>query len=742
MAIASMAVYACVLLVSVLAGCNNGFSVLTESDLKYIPVSKCLVFEQTLSCAFPLPDAQVCGHQLLIFSDADASETYHRVSLDRENWIEAVSGVTTFSAIPGFAAVPCGAEFTFYMTGENLCNSIGVDVVKLGLTLAITSPASGAQVCGHNRVTFTDSDTLETAWQASVNGTSWVAFASNNTRLYQVPGFSAVACDADFTFYLRGTDGCNQTSFSLHKKGVTISVTSPSSGASVCAGNAISFSDSDVLETTHQASVDGSAWTTFTSGMTYSSISGFGTVSSPFTLYIRGNSAIDSCNVAQVANLTKIGTTITITSPLPDATVEGTDTITFNDKLPFNTYDMRINSGAWLDDAASGVTTLDEIPGFSALSTGDKFTIYVRGDDNPTCNIESVSVLKGGAVTFDGNKTILLDATGMGLSGNVIDFPVLIRLRSSEPAETAIINAVRSGAPDIRFYSATHGWLDYEIERWDQASNLAEVWVLFPLVHSGTTDQFTFYYGNATIDDGQNPEGVFSSSNGYAGVWHMGEDPSGGTIADSTDNGIDGTPGGMVAGDSITGQVGKGLNFDGTNNIVSMGTNTLLQPDSITVSFWIKRLATWDMPWVPLYAKESWSNPIGWQYYFDYNGVDSIGASLFIDGTNYIYIKQDPNTFYPNNTWVFMTLTFNTATKTGAIYKNGVPQSILTSGALSTITESLLTITKIAQDENDTVFWPGQMDELRISSVAQSADWVKLSYENQKTGQSLVMIQP
>ena len=100
----------------------------------------------------------------------------------------------------------------------------------------------------------------------------------------------------------------------------------------------------------------------------------------------------------------------------------------------------------------------------------------------------------------------------------------------------------------------------------------------------------------------------------------MGEDPSGGTIADSTDNGIDGTPGGMVAGDSITGQVGKGLNFDGTNNIVSMGANTLLQPDSITVSFWIERTTDWSgTPCVPLYAKESDFSSNGWQYYIDPN---------------------------------------------------------------------------------------------------------------------------
>ena len=64
----------------------------------------------------------------------------------------------------------------------------------------------------------------------------------------------------------------------------------------------------------------------------------------------------------------------------------------------------------------------------------------------------------------------------------------------------------------------------------------------------------------------------------------------------------------------------------------------------------------------------------------------------------------------------------------------------MTQGTLSTITESASTITKIAQDENETVCWPGQMDELRISSTARSADWVKLCYENQKSGSTYVTI--
>jgi len=110
---------------------------------------------------------------------------------------------------------------------------------------------------------------------------------------------------------------------------------------------------------------------------------------------------------------------------------------------------------------------------------------------------------------FSGSRTIVLNTTGMGLSGSVSDFPVLIRLTTA--FESDVINGVRDGAPDVRFYSATYGWLDYQIERWDKAGGFAEIWVRFPVVPGNGTDQFTMYYGNATIADGQNPDSVFST---------------------------------------------------------------------------------------------------------------------------------------------------------------------------------------------------------------------------------------
>jgi hypothetical protein len=839
------AAYLCIAAFTMLSGCNNDFGVLTKKDLQYLPIAKCAIFEPTVSCDTPAPGTGVCGHQPLIFTDSNHRETYWQVSLDNQNWVEVVSGITRFSDIPGFAAVPCDTDFTFYMKGEELCNSIEVSVHKHGVTLSltapaplagvcghntitftdsdtfesshevsvdgtnwhaatsgmtrfsdipefvsgvgcdstftlyvrgqdtcnhaevslvkknititITAPASGDAVCGHNTVTFTDSDSLETGHQASIDdNTTWVPFTSNSTTLSAVPGFSDVSCGSGFTLHLRGGDGCNVTDISFVKKSVTLSITSPAPAAHVCAGQTITFTDSDTLETNHQVSVNGTDWVSATSGVTtYSDITGFNGVVIPFTLYIRGTTAIDNCNHAEVNNVTKAIPTVSITSPAPGANLFGDETISFTDPGPATSHQASIDQISWSGNLTSGSSVVDDIPGFDGVTAGANFTIYLRGNDNTTCNLASVSVVKAGAGAFADSRTIVLNtlAGGANVSGNVSNFPVLIRM-----TDAAIIGAVRTGAPDVRFYySAGSKWLDYQIERWDQAGNKAEVWVLFPLVHgSSNTDQFTMYFGNATIADGQDPDSVFSTTNGFVGVWHMSEDPSSGTIYDSTGNHLNGTTHGMVAGDRVLlGQVGYGLNFYETptpNNWISLGTSTLLQPSNITVSCWMQAPISWDagISWVPLFAKAGEWYTNGWEMDINFNSDGTYATSFVVDGSNptgyFFAYDQDPDLFYPVGTWVYTAITFRTDpgsgnVDTGGIYRNGtnLTPAISYHPEANRITA---TTTEKKIGEAYGAFWPGRMDELRISNVVRSADWIKLCYENQKTSQSLVTISP
>ena len=145
---------------------------------------------------------------------------------------------------------------------------------------------------------------------------------------------------------------------------------------------------------------------------------------------------------------------------------------------------------------------------------------------------------RGDACAFSNSATITLDTTtaGAGMSGSTVtNFPVLVRLTS---AESSIIQAVQSGAPDIRFIHNSDvspgpnqvAYCDYEIESWDTATNTATIWVLVPTIYPDSdVDYIKMWYNdevNGAVLTCRIPTAVFDAGNNFEGVWHMNQDPS------------------------------------------------------------------------------------------------------------------------------------------------------------------------------------------------------------------------
>ncbi|MCP4711138.1 MAG: LamG domain-containing protein, partial [Planctomycetes bacterium] len=85
----------------------------------------------------------------------------------------------------------------------------------------------------------------------------------------------------------------------------------------------------------------------------------------------------------------------------------------------------------------------------------------------------------------------------------------------------------------------------------------------------------------------------------------------------------------------------------------------------------------------------------------------------------------------------YWTGSYNTATNERIIYKDGDPEnSDTTSGDLNTTGN--LEIGCYLQVGGR--YWDGIIDEVRVESVTRSPNWIKLCYENQKPGQSLVKL--
>lgn len=317
-------------------------------------------------------------------------------------------------------------------------------------------------------------------------------------------------------------------------------------------------------------------------------------------------------------------------------------------------------------------------------------------------------------------------AAGAGVSGNNIDFPVLVRLTASN-FNFAQANA--SGS-DIRFARSDTSLLPYEIEQWDATNGRALLWVNVDTIFGDNSSQYiTLYWGNPDAIASSNSTEVFDTGNGFTGVWHMNENPAAGanSIKDRTANNYNATPqGAMTAADVVDGAIGKGLNFDGNNDYLDAGTAVNLT-GSYSVGLWVNAndLSTYRRFVFKQTAYTLWYD------------VDTHGIRMeHFDGISWRGIMQDGGAQQPmsEGTWYYIVGAYD-GDKV-RLYVNGELKTASNSiGINPQANQNYLSLGDGEPQRNAS----GTMDEMRIENVNRSADWIKLSYMNQRSDDMLVV---
>ena len=124
------------------------------------------------------------------------------------------------------------------------------------------------------------------------------------------------------------------------------------------------------------------------------------------------------------------------------------------------------------------------------------------------------------------NERKKLDFKNGAQTESLTKFPVLVVLKGNRIDYTKTLNA----GEDLRFIDADGtAVLSHEIEEWNE-SGTSYVWVKVPQVDgSSSSDHVWMYYDNTSAPDAQDAANLWT--NDYKGVWHMNDDPSGGTVA-------------------------------------------------------------------------------------------------------------------------------------------------------------------------------------------------------------------
>jgi hypothetical protein len=436
-----------------------------------------------------------------------------------------------------------------------------------------------------------------------------------------------------------------------------------------------------------------------------------------------------------------------------------------------NSYvDVTFNTGVYSTAGGSGaLDTADFNITFSAnggTATGASITGVTKTDSNPLTGgetvvrvdlnisgspsgvetieikpVDSVSIYNvGGIVAADTETTgqltlnlagwysaewtrrmkITIDSTKVSGAGSLTDYPMLISIASNAD----LASGAKADGFDILFTGDDKVTkLDHEIEKYVTATGELVAWVKIPSLSATVDTDIYMYYSNSTASDQSNEEGVWDTN--FVGIWHLHDD-----FLDSTINNNDGTNNGTA---NTAGQIGDAQDFvqSQSDRIDVADSASLHVSNAMTVSMWIK--PNFNSTWTTLISKTTGTtSDLYWA--FDNNNVFDVGLEGPIGADWY------PGTAISDGVWDYFAVTFDGANV--KVWKNGT-EDAFTPGTVDMLLASNTNPLYFGWNTRWTnEYYNGAEDEIRISNIARSADWMATDYNTQSNAAGSITVGP
>ena len=335
------------------------------------------------------------------------------------------------------------------------------------------------------------------------------------------------------------------------------------------------------------------------------------------------------------------------------------------------------------------------------------------------------------------NITLNTASNGANVGSTITNFPVLIRLNSTNFSGWS--NTLAGGA-DIRFSigNTPTSPLAYQIQRWDGTDNLAEIWILESSVAGGGTTPITMYWNQSGVVSQSSGPAVFNATAGYAAVWHL---------SDTTDaRNLLPLSGAAQPTTKVPGIIDSAYTFNSTSQFFktpdSTSSNSTALNFSSSTSF---TLSGWERDTSAAFGggDRMIVSKGGSTWNMGERGASTSNYEM-MSAENGDWIWDTTKVRPTLGTWHHIVGVRSLTQGTSPIYAESlyvdgalsIPASAINSGAVTAVTTRAIDIG--TQPDNPTDFWKGQLQEVEISNVIRTHDWVKLSYQNQQANQTLV----
>ena len=301
------------------------------------------------------------------------------------------------------------------------------------------------------------------------------------------------------------------------------------------------------------------------------------------------------------------------------------------------------------------------------------------------------------------------DGANLPATASEENFPLLVRLNQ----RTFDFRQAKPNGDDIRF-SGGGKPLAYQIEEWDAAKGCASIWVRIPLIKGNDCQEIQVHWGKPDAASESDGKAVFNESNGFVTVMHL-NDPK-----DPKDDVGTLSPVNLGA-TSCDGMIGKALNFVYGRPGVIGGEDITNYPSGNSPS-----------------STEVWFKdnklPGPWGSRFVCWGREDGGSKLLIGVLSPLHISCGVECPGPVslNQWYHVMHT----------YAPDGGEKAYVNGQLVASSQRKLDFKNPCRMYVANWYrnWESDcdVDEVRISKVTRSADWVRLTYQNQSPLQTLV----
>lgn len=306
-------------------------------------------------------------------------------------------------------------------------------------------------------------------------------------------------------------------------------------------------------------------------------------------------------------------------------------------------------------------------------------------------------------------KTITIT---QNVTGNHANFPLWITLTDADLAARA-----RADGTDIHFLEDTTK-LDFEIQSWNKTTGRLDAWVRVPTLSAG--DEILLRYGDVAAAHAAGAPATFT---GYQAVWHLDDTLANATIVDAR-NLRNGTAISLATGDSVAGQLGRGIDFEDGNEQI-MFTNPLTGNTAHTISAWVNQRTTTTNDAIIAMGNGT-LNQARWLH-SRYNAA-TIAVGFYTND------YDNPNEDIIGGGWVLLHWVYEGANRMTRLYRNGTLVAgpfqhnigVNTQGTGGTIGNAQAAF-------GSDMGINATLDEVRIIDTARNANWIAAEALNQTT---------